>query len=195
MTLRMVHRIARPASAALAAGRGDGVDGSDRQLRAEFGDTARPMPHPRHLVHNRLRPWQRRATDAVGALLLVTGLAWLPLHYGRGANALPLPAEAWLIRLHGLAAFGALFMLGVLAGSHVPHGWRATARGRGREQRRWGLALCVLAALLAATAYQLYYFAPDNLRPALGVAHSIAGGAMAVALVVHRRVRRRGQPR
>ena len=149
------------------------------------------MPtHP----HNRLRPWQRRATDAAGLALLLSGAIWLALHYGRSSE-LPPPLEAWLMRLHGLAAFGALFMLGALAASHVPHGWRATARGRGRGQRRWGVALCVLAALLAASAYQLYYFAPDNLRPAIGVAHSAAGAAMAVALVVHRRARRRGPQR
>ena len=77
-----------------------------------------------HTPHNRLRPWQRRATDACGALLLLTGAVWLALHYGRG-DELPLSAEAWALRLHGAAAFAALFMLGVLAAAHVPHGWRA----------------------------------------------------------------------
>jgi hypothetical protein len=146
-----------------------------------------------HTPHNRPRPWQRRATDACGAMLLLTGAVWLPLHYGRG-DELPLPAEAWALRLHGAAAFVALFMLGVLAAAHVPHGWRATARGRGRPQRRWGLLLCGLAALLATSAYALYYFAPDNVRPALGGAHSAAGAAMALALWAHRRAGRRSLP-
>ena len=122
-------------------------------------------------------------------------LIWLPLHYGRGADTLPLPAEAWLMRLHGLAAFAALFMLGALAGGHVPHGWRATARGRDRMQRRWGVALCTMAALLAASGYLLYYFAPDEVRPTLGVVHSVIGVAMAAALWVHRRSRWRRKAR
>jgi hypothetical protein len=138
--------------------------------------------------HNRLRPWQRHATQAAGLLLLATGAVWLVLHYGRG-DELPLPAEAWALRLHGLAAFAALFMLGVLAGEHLPQGWRSTARGRGRLQRRWGIMLCVLALLLVFSAYLLYYFASDGVRPALGIAHSAAGAAMALALVAHRRRR------
>jgi hypothetical protein len=155
--------------------------------QSDFDETAPPMAHAHHHVRNRLRPWQRPAVDAVGALLLVSGVVWLPLHYGRGADALPLPAEAWLMRLHGLAAFGALFMLGVLAGGHVPHGWRATASGRGRTQRRSGLVLCTAAALLVASGYLLYYFAPDNVRPPLGLVHSAIGVAMAAALWIHRR--------
>jgi peptidoglycan/LPS O-acetylase OafA/YrhL len=147
--------------------------------------------------HNRLRPWQRQAIDGSGALLLASGAVWLLLHYGRG-DELPHPLEPWSMRLHGLASFVSLFMLGVLAAFHVPHGWRATARHGlrqpGRAQRRWGLLLCVLAAALAASGYALYYFAPDNVRPALGGAHSAAGAAMAGALLAHRRARRRDHP-
>jgi peptidoglycan/LPS O-acetylase OafA/YrhL len=146
--------------------------------------------HPRTHPRNPLRLWQRQAVDASGGALLLSGAAWLALHYGRSAE-LPLPAEAWLMRLHGAAAFAAIFMLGALAAFHVPQGWRVTARGHGLAQRRWGLLLCVLGALLVASAYQLYYFAPDNVRPALGIAHSLAGLAMALALVMHRRIGRR----
>ena len=141
--------------------------------------------------HNHLRTWQRQAIDSTGVLLLASGAAWLLLHYGNPSE-LPHPLEAWSLRLHGLAAFAALFMFGLLAAAHVPRGWRATARGRGRRQRRWGLALCVLAALLVVSAYLLYYFAPENVRPILGSAHSAAGGAMALALWAHRRAGRRG---
>ena len=64
-----------------------------------------------------------------GVMVLASGLLWLALHYmaGAGAGELPHPLEAWLMRAHGLAAFAGLFMLGVIGGSHIPHGWRPAA--------------------------------------------------------------------
>ena len=143
---------------------------------------------------HRLPRWQRRSLYAVGALLLLTGIAWLAIHYsvGGGAGELPHPLEAWTMRLHGLAAFGALFMLGVLAASHVPQGWRMSGRHRWASQRGTGFSLCLLGGVLAASGYLLYYFAPEALRPALGWAHSLTGIAMGAVVVVHRR--RKGQP-
>jgi len=66
-------------------------------------------------VHRLLR-WQRLALYLAGAVLLLTGGLWLLVHYsvGAGAGALPHPLEAWSLRLHGLAAFAGLFVLGVL---------------------------------------------------------------------------------
>jgi Fe2+ transport system protein FeoA len=146
--------------------------------------------HPSHVrLHNGLPRWQRRATDLSGSVLLGSGLAWLVLHYAV-AGELPHPLEPWSLRLHGLAGMAALFMLGVLAAAHIPRGLRL----RGLAQRRSGLILCSLAGSLVASAWLLYYFAPDNVRPALGSAHSAAGAAMAVALVVHRRAAPKGQP-
>ena len=142
---------------------------------------------------HRLPRWQRRALYAVGALLLATGIVWLTIHYsiGGGAGELPHPLEAWTMRLHGLAAFGGLFMLGALAASHVPQGWRMSGRHRWASQRGTGFTLCLLGGALAASGYLLYYFAPEALRPALGWAHSLAGVGMAVVVAVHRR--RKGQ--
>jgi hypothetical protein len=138
---------------------------------------------------NRLAPWQRRTLYVAGGLLLASGAAWLAVHYsvGAGTGELPHPMEAWAMRLHGLAAFGALFMLGVLAAAHIPHGWRLSARLRWAEQRRSGVILCGLASALAASGYLLYYFAPDPVRPALGWVHSIVGFAMCLLAASHRR--------
>jgi hypothetical protein len=136
---------------------------------------------------HRLVAWQRVVLFGTGAVLLASGAAWLALHYGRGADALPSPLEPWTMRLHGLAAFAALFAFGALAAAHVPQGWRFSHRMRWARQRGSGVVLCVLAATLALSGYLLYYFAPDPIRPTLGWLHSALGAAMAVLVATHRR--------
>ena len=147
------------------------------------------VPHVPLRASHRLIRWQRLGVYVAGAVLLLTGVLWLALHYsvGAGAGELPHPLEAWSLRLHGLAGFVALFMLGVLAASHIPHGWRLSARQHWTHQRSSGLALCVLAALLALSGYLLYYFAPETLRPMIGWTHAIVGMAMVALLLRHRR--------
>ena len=93
------------------------------------------------------------------------------------------------MRLHGLAAFAGLFALGMVAASHLPHGWHLSGRRRFAHQRGSGLLLCALALLLAGTGYLLYYFSPETVRPTLGWVHSASGMAMAVAMLLHRRSR------
>lgn len=140
---------------------------------------------------HRLPGWQHALLVAVGTVALATGVAWLAVHYtvGAGSGALPHPAEAWLMRLHGLAGFGGLFVFGVLAAGHVPQGWRLAGRHRWARQRGTGVALCSLAALLALTGYLLYYYAPEPLRPTLGWAHAAIGVAMLGVVLRHRRRR------
>jgi len=136
---------------------------------------------------HRLPRWQRLSLHLVGGVLLASGALWLALHYSTPAGALPNPLEVWAIRVHGLAAFGGLFMLGVLAAAHVPHGWWLTGRQRRAVQRGSGLALCGLGGVLVITGYLLYYFAPESLRPALGWLHSLAGVAAAALIAFHQR--------
>lgn len=140
----------------------------------------------RHHAHRLVR-WQRLALYITGAWLLATGSAWLLLHYSLGAGELPHPLEAWSLRLHGLAAFAGLFVLGLLAAAHIPQGWRLSHRRRWAGQRRSGVLLCVIGALLALTGYLLYYFASEAVRPALGWAHAIVGVTMGVLIASHRR--------
>jgi hypothetical protein len=141
-----------------------------------------------HRSHHRLVPWQRLSIYTVGMLLLITGAAWLALHYsvGAGAGELPHPAEAWLLRGHGLVGFVGLFLFGVLAAAHVPQGWHLTRRHRRAGQRNSGVALCALAVMLSLSGYLLYYFAPEGFRAALGWAHTGVGVAMAALVVAHR---------
>ena len=138
-------------------------------------------------LSHRLVRWERRVLYAAGSLLLVSGAAWLLLHYLRPVDALPSPAEPWLMRAHGIAAFATLFVFGALAAGHVPRGWRLVRKHGLPGQRATGLALCGGAALLALTGYLLYYFAPESLRPTLGWIHSAVGAATAGVVLTHRR--------
>jgi hypothetical protein len=140
---------------------------------------------------HRLARWQRLGLFVVGLLLLLTGCLWLAVHYsvGAGAGELPHPLEVWCLRLHGLCAFGGLFVLGSVTTTHIPQGWRLTHRRKWAAQRISGVLLCGMGALLIFTGYLLYYFAPESIRPALGWAHAFIGAAMAFLIASHRRGR------
>jgi hypothetical protein len=97
---------------------------------------------------------------------------------GAGAGELPHPAEPWLMRLHGAAAFAALFATGLMAGHHIPAGWRQGRRPRHAGQRRSGLLLCGAAAAVVLSGYALYYLVPEAVRPALGWLHAGLGALL-----------------
>jgi len=132
---------------------------------------------------------QLALVHASGWLLLASGVVWLGLHYlvGAGAGRLPHPLEAWMIRLHALAAWVAAFTLGGIAADHVPRGWHSTLRRHTPGQRRLGIALGVMALALLASGYALMYWIGEPTHAAWGWAHSAVGVAMAAVLVVHGR--------
>jgi hypothetical protein len=158
----------------------------------------RPLPghRPGHRVERRRGParWQRQGLILTALALVGSGGLWLALHYsvGAGAGELPHPLESALIKLHGLAAFAALFLFGALAAAHIPQGWRLSAEPRRHPrqaaQRGSGIALCALGGVLMLSAYLLYYFAPETLRPGLGWAHAAAGLAMVAVALRHGRL-------
>ena len=133
--------------------------------------------------------WQRWVVYCSGGALLLTGAAWLALHYsvGAGADQLPHPLEIWCLRLHAVAAFAALFGLGALAATHIPQGWRLSERQRWVRQQTSGVLLCGLCGLLVVTGYALYYFAPEGIRASLGWAHAAIGAVTGGLVVRHRR--------
>lgn len=160
------------------------------------------MPHrsPSHPSHLHGRPhhghppqahhlprWQRRGLYLTVAALTLTGLPWLVIHYtlGEGAGELPHPAEAWLMRLHGLAAFVGLFWFGVIAAAHIPRGWRMSARLRWARQRSLGLFVTVLMTALALSAYAMFYLLPEAWHTPVGWLHAGIGTLLALALPLH----------
>ena len=136
---------------------------------------------------NPVARWQRVLLDTALWILAVSGAGWLIAHYGYGAGSeeigLPHWSEAWLMRLHGLAGFAMLVVFGAFLPLHVPRGWRT--------QRRRGVEVALLVTLVASivTAYCLYYFAPEPLRPALGWVHAAVGSTAGLAVWWHRRRR------
>lgn len=139
---------------------------------------------------NPMPRWQRRGLYASLLGLLASGLAWLAVHYTIGAghgDQLPHWSEAWWMRLHGATVMASLFFFGTLLPGHALRGWRM------HRQRRVGLALWALLALLVGTGYVLYYFAPEAARPVIGWVHAGLGVAVGLAVLWHRRgSRRRG---
>lgn len=144
-------------------------------------DESRLAPRAR----NPLPVWQRRWLQLTLWSAVTTGLTWITLHYmiGPGPEGLPLPAEPWLMKLHGISAFGALFGAGLVGGGHVARGWRTG------QQRRSGLALCTLGGLMVISGYAMYYLLPETWRTVVGLGHAAVGLGLAGVLTWHTRER------
>lgn len=115
--------------------------------------------------------------------LAATGLAWawIDLRHGFGpVDDMWLQGlRAWLGRAHGAFAMFGLAAFGSVAVTHVRCNWQAGSR------RVSGVALAVMACVLAISAYGLYYGSDDGLRAASAWAHIAAGAAAVVLLIVH----------
>jgi len=135
-------------------------------------------------------PMSRRTRTsilAVCALLWLSGALWLLAHYAFPAHnefgALPNPAEAPLMRIHGLVAVLAVFLFGWVGSGHIRARWSAAAN------RLSGLWLLGFATLLVLTGYALYY-STGGLHAGAALAHQLLGlVAIAAALMHWRRIR------
>ena len=124
----------------------------------------------------------RATLYAVGALLWVSGALWLVLHYvfpqSTAFGPLPNPWEAPLMRVHGLIAVCAVFLIGWMMAAHV------TARWASERNRRSGLVLAGAALLLVLSGYALYYTtgAPHD---GAAIAHQVVGVLSLAAALGH----------
>jgi Ni,Fe-hydrogenase I cytochrome b subunit len=137
----------------------------------------------------RLERWQRRGIYASGALLLLSGLAWLVARYFMrpvsefGETVHPL--EPWAMKLHGAAAMAFLFLVGSLVQLHIRRALRAG------HNLVTGWAMIGTLLLLVLSGYGLYYVAGETDRPVWSALHWVVGLGTGVLLVLHIVVGRR----
>ena len=138
----------------------------------------------------RTKRWQ---LYVVGIGVWFTGGIWLLFHYflGKQSDFGPVenPLTPWWLRLHGAFAFAAIWIFGLLWGTHVTTAWP-------RKRRRWsGGVLAGVFLLLIVSGYLLYYVGDDRVRPVLSVLHWEIGLVCPVFFFFHRLRRRRQRSR
>ncbi len=115
------------------------------------------------------------------SVLFISGGVWL---LADGLKDSP-DGELWqavsanLLMVHGGAAMVTLMLLGALVPVHVLRAWRA------QQNRATGSIMGVLNAILILTAFGLYYFAGERLRPWTSNIHMVAGFLLPFLLFIH----------
>jgi len=160
--------------------------------RSEFESTrggGRTQAASRNGTGGRMSAWLRAAIFTLAAMLWLSGIVWLALHFlvrqQTPFGPLPNPWEPVLMRIHGASAIGVVFFLGWIGAEHVIGRW-----GKGRL-RLSGVLLASSAALLAVTGYALYYSVGEIHDVAALIHDWIGAFTIVIALVHWRRVRAR----
>lgn len=138
----------------------------------------------------RTRRWELYVT---GIGVWLTGGLWLLFHHflARQGDFGPMenPLTPWWLRLHGAFAFAAIWILGLLWGTHITAAWP-------RKRRRWsGGVLTGVFVFLVVSGYLLYYLGDDQVRPVVSVLHWAIGLACPLFFLLHRLRRRRQRNR
>ncbi|WP_395683394.1 hypothetical protein [Dokdonella sp.] len=143
------------------------------------------MRHRRHHAGKRVARLSRRRewiVHGIGGVLWLSGVAWIVLHYFlRRAGEFgeqPHPLEIWSLRLHGGAAFAALWLFGLLWPIHVIPAWRA-------RRRASGIVVAGVFIMLIASGWLLYYGSGDDTRAAVALVHWIIGLALLAPYLWH----------
>jgi uncharacterized RDD family membrane protein YckC len=132
-----------------------------------------------HGLRGRLPRRREIAVYVVLGVLWLSGVAWLVARYGlRDVDELPHPLEPWTMRVHGLAAFAALWLLGQLWLVHIVPSWHA-------HRRNSGILLAAIMAVLLATGWLLYSATGEATRAIASLAHWTLGLALVVPLLLH----------
>jgi hypothetical protein len=127
----------------------------------------------------------RLATFTLFAALWASGCVWMVLHYAfvqqTDFGPTPNPWEPVVMRVHGWAAVGGVFLLGWIGSGHISERWF------NRRNRYSGLWLMGSAAVLVISGYALYY-TTDRLHDTAGVVHEIIGVTALVIALTHWRL-------
>jgi hypothetical protein len=147
------------------------------------------MPVTRSHTHAP-RPMSRRVRSTVmivSAALWLSGMIWMLLHYFFQVTTefgnTPSTWEPFTIRIHGILALLAVFMLGWIGGTHVTIRWRQV------RTHVHGLILLITCIVLTLSGYALYYVVDDAPRHVVGVTHEIIGALVIVIALIHWRKR------
>lgn len=131
----------------------------------------------------KLGAFHRYCAYSILGLLFVSGVVHFVLHQFFAVTgpfgAAPHPAEHSLLLLHGAAAMAALLLIGSLLPAHVGPSWLLD------RNRRAGLALLAVVALMTLSGYGLYYLGADGLRAACRWLHIGAGLAFLPVFAGH----------
>lgn len=134
-----------------------------------------------HIGAIALPAWQRRAIYLSGVLLLASGMGWLIVAWPSSSelSSAARAAATWLLRLHGVAAYVVLVVVGTVLPVHLRMGWS-------RRRNRWsGSLLVALLLCLALTGLWLYY-GPEGGREGVSTSHWLLGLVLPVWLLLHR---------
>jgi len=132
----------------------------------------------------RLAGEQRLSVYIVGLGLWVSGSLWLVLHYfltqETAFGPSPHPLEFWSRAAHGAFGFAALWLFGMLWGTHIVDGWRSL-------RRRWsGSAMFAIFAWLVVSGYLLYYLGGEQTLAVTTLLHWSIGVFCPLPFVLHR---------
>lgn len=120
---------------------------------------------------------------SVSLMLFLSGVAWelfdRLVRVSTPIGEMKHPAELWMLRAHGAAALGSVFLAGHLYASHIRPAWRS------RRRRGSGLTLCAVILTLILSGYLLYYAGGDELRDLVANLHLWIGVAAPLPFLFH----------
>jgi hypothetical protein len=141
----------------------------------------------------RLGALARRALYATIAVLTLSGVWWIAVHFAsawlapREDELQRLAREVLALKIHGAASFAMLLALGAMGAYHVRRGW-----GLGRN-RGSGAVVVGIFSVLVLSGYALYYLVTDANRTPISVLHWALGLALLPLLIVHIALGRRSR--
>lgn len=141
------------------------------------------LPGKRRVL--RIPQSRRRAIYAAFAVLLITGVVWLAIHFMAEDSSEQTALLAWTMKLHGAGAWLATYLVGTIWAAHIKLAWKL------RHNRWAGAAFGLMAALLLVTGYGLYYFNGETVRMITEWLHWWAGALAACLFWLHLSLGRR----
>lgn len=130
----------------------------------------------------RLSPFARNTVLLCSLLVIASGMAWMALGWLVDEQDYADPLHTLrhrMLVLHGITAYALVWMAGRLSNLHQQGNWRA------HRNRRNGLLLTAVLALLAVSGLCLYYPPHEDWHETISGLHQGLGIALALLLPLH----------